>query len=325
MRRERRLEPPHTWDSKMKVQKLHEHFVAEISDIDFREPQSIETKRELMRLLGEHKILLFRNQWITTEQYVRFGQIFGRLWGPDDGLENNRKSMVDNNEFVYLVSDKGMLGTFELGWHSDLSWWPCAYQPARILYGVNINAERIQTPVLFFDLESSFQALPAEQKEVFQKCIAMYKIRQPRKEDVYVQQYSGDGLPAMNRPLVRRHPYTGAVGFNDLGIFLTKAGTISSNGLDKTDDELKGMVQSVLDAHEKTMIWQHVYREGDLLIHDNISTMHARPKVTGTVSDKPSRELKRITLDIIWHQHDDCRSDVASVAPADTRMHLEAV
>jgi alpha-ketoglutarate-dependent taurine dioxygenase len=239
-------------------------------------------------------------------------------------LENNRASMVDNNDFVYMVSDKGMLGTFELGWHSDLSWWPCAYQPARILYGFNIAADRIQTPVLFFDLEAAYEALPSEQKAVFQRCMGLYKIRQHRKEDVYVTKYSGDGLPAMNRPLVRRHPYTGRVGFNDLGIFLTKGGTIVGNGVDKTDAELKIMVHGMLERLAPTHIWQHVYREGDLLIHDNISTMHARPKVTGTVEDRPSRELKRITLDIIWHQHDDA-ADVAHSLHREDIAHLEPV
>jgi alpha-ketoglutarate-dependent taurine dioxygenase len=287
----------------MKAQKLHDHFVAEVSEIDFREEQPIEVKRELMHLLGEHKILLFRNQRIDTSQLVRFGQIFGRLWGPDDGLENNRASMVDDNEYVYLVSDKGMLGTFELGWHSDLSWWPCAFQPARILYGVNIDFERIQTPVLFFDLESVYAEVKPDDKEACQRCIAMYKILQPRKNDLYVQRYGGAGLPAMSRPLVRRHPYTGRLGFNDLGIFLTKGGTIVGNDLDRSDREIKDFILNLLEAQADKYVWKHVYREGDLLIHDNISTMHARPKITGTVDDHASRELKRVTLDIVWNQY----------------------
>jgi hypothetical protein len=133
----------------------------------------------------------------------------------------------------------------------------------------------------------------------------MYKILQPRGEnDLYVQRYGGAGLPAMNRPLVRRHPYTGRLGFNDLGIFLTKGGTITGNGLDRTDAELKSMVRQLLESQAEKSIWKHVYREGDLLIHDNISTMHARPPVTGTVPEHATRELKRITLDIIWDQHD---------------------
>jgi taurine dioxygenase len=288
----------------MKVERLHDRFAAEVSGVNFQEEQPIEVKRGLMHLLGEHKILLFRDQRIDTPQLVRFGQIFGRLWGLEDGLENNRASMVDNNEYVYLVSDKGMLGTFELGWHSDLSWWPCAQQPARILYGVNIDSERIKTPVLFFDLEAAYEDASPENKAAFQKCVAMYKIMQPRgANDLYVQRYGGAGLPAMNRPLVRRHPYTGRLGFNDLGIFLTKGGTITGNGLDRTDAELKSMVRQLLERQAEKSIWKHVYREGDLLIHDNISTMHARPPVTGTVPEHATRELKRITLDIIWNQH----------------------
>jgi alpha-ketoglutarate-dependent taurine dioxygenase len=105
----------------------------------------------------------------------------------------------------------------------------------------------------------------------------------------------------MNRPLVRRHPYTGRLGFNDLGIFLTKGGTIVSN--DRTDGQMKSLILKLLEQQAAKNIWKHVYREGDLLIHDNISTMHARPKITGTVQERPSRELKRITLDIIWNQH----------------------
>jgi alpha-ketoglutarate-dependent taurine dioxygenase len=284
----------------MEVIKLHDQFAVEVTGIDFRREQTLEVKRELMQLLAEHKILLFRNQWLDTQQLTRFGEIFGRLWGLKEGLENNREAMVDNNEHVYMVSDKGMLSTYELNWHCDLSWWGCEGQPARVLYGVNIDAERIHTPVAFIDLQATYDSLQPEQQCEFRGCVATYRNMQHGKDDLYLRR-SGDS--AMSRPLVRRHPYTGRLGMNDLGVFLTALGEVSGPGIVLTGDLLRDAMTDLIEKQKEKNLWQHVYRNGDLLIHDNLSTMHARPRITGAAADRPSRELKRLTLDVLWHRY----------------------
>ena len=284
----------------MKVAKLHDYFAAEISGISFQEEPPIDVKRELMRLLAEHKILLFRDQWLDNNQLVRFGQIFGRLWGLEDA--NDRSSMVDGNEYIYLVSDKGMLSTYELNWHSDHSWVPCADQPARILYGVNIDSSRINTPVAFMDLQAAYDSLQPQEQQMFRACLAVYKNKQYSKDEDVPTKRNADNL-AMSRPLVRRHPYTGRLGLNDIGIFLTARGSVSYNGTKLAGDSLREIVTGLLKKQKQNNAWEHVYRVGDLLIHDNLSTMHARPQISGTVEDRPSRELKRLTVDVLWHQY----------------------
>jgi alpha-ketoglutarate-dependent taurine dioxygenase len=286
----------------MEVNQLHDQFSAEVKGINFQQEQPDDIKSELIRLLAVHKVLLFRDQDLTTDQLVRFGEIFGRVWGADDAMENNKSAMVDNNDRVYLVSDKGMLSTHELGWHCDLSWWPCTNQPARVLYGVNIDSSRIQTPVYFFDLQYAYDSLDVDMKKMVGSCSASYRSIQNTK-DVYVDRQKSGEIPPMTRSMVLSHPYTGRLGLSDLGVFLTASGEVKGNGFSINGPKLKKMVTDILKQMAPNAVWNHVYRNGDLLIHDNITTMHARPKITGTVEDRASRELKRLTLDVLWHQY----------------------
>jgi taurine dioxygenase len=51
----------------------------EVTGIDLREPLSADLRNELHELLLKYKVLFFRDQAISREQHIHFGQQFGEL------------------------------------------------------------------------------------------------------------------------------------------------------------------------------------------------------------------------------------------------------
>ena len=62
----------------MKVSRLNNFFGAELQGIDLRNLKS-KTVDELKSLWIEHKVLVIRNQSLTTEEHVNFAKNFGDL------------------------------------------------------------------------------------------------------------------------------------------------------------------------------------------------------------------------------------------------------
>ena len=62
----------------MKVSKLNNFFGAELQGIDLRNLKS-KTVDDLKSLWIEHKVLVIRNQSLTTEEHVNFAKNFGDL------------------------------------------------------------------------------------------------------------------------------------------------------------------------------------------------------------------------------------------------------
>ncbi len=62
----------------MKIEQLSEHIGAEISDVDLGNLGSDEIT-EIKSAWLDHKVLVFRDQHITTEDHIAFGRNFGEL------------------------------------------------------------------------------------------------------------------------------------------------------------------------------------------------------------------------------------------------------
>ena len=62
----------------MKVSKLNNFFGAELQGIDLKNLKS-KTVDDLKGLWIEHKVLVIRNQSLTTEEHVNFAKNFGDL------------------------------------------------------------------------------------------------------------------------------------------------------------------------------------------------------------------------------------------------------
>src|SRR3954466_1368740 len=115
----------------MKVTPLHPSLGAEIAGVDLSQPLDAPAREALSRALAEHLALVFRDQSLTPEQYLRAASVFG----PPMEQHYSQHNMPDV-PLIGLIWHRNGQQPAE-AWHPDP---PNRERPpaATILYGVEI-------------------------------------------------------------------------------------------------------------------------------------------------------------------------------------------
>jgi len=175
---------------------------AEISGVDLRRDLPDGTIAEIRHALLDYKVLVFRNQPITSAQHVAFARRFGEL--------EIHPFITGNSEHPELVRfEKGAdTGGFENGWHHDVTWREVPSMGA-ILHAVKVPATGGDT--LFADMAAAYDGLAAEVKARIDNLVAVhdftlaFKHQVPEgKEAEFRARY-----PLARHPVVCTHPETG--------------------------------------------------------------------------------------------------------------------
>ena len=274
--------------------KIMPHYGA---DINANIPSfSTEDREELVALLAEYKILRFRNQKLTPNQAVAFGDIFAPCLaadGEDKILFRNgdaEKTHPDNNKIVLISNSKrkereGVLKNLESKWHNDLSHKPWDTEKgtlmARILYAESIPS--IDVPTIYIDQEWLYDHCPIDLRNDLETRHAVYK--STMKGD---KPFLRDWGKVCERKIVLENPITGK-----------KAITIENNFLDHIigydNEKFLAIQQQLLDiAKQPENLLIHNWQVGDLVLMNNYNTAHTRPHF----SSEEERILWRITFQI---------------------------
>lgn len=232
---------------------------------------------------SQHHVLLFRGQDFDAEAHERFARRFGPLeevrTAPEDGARTKHTMYVANR----LVDGKeGILPDGEMHFHTD----QCYYQiPARItsLYAMEVPHSGGNT--LFLNACAAFDALPASMRNRLWNLTA---------EHVY--DYGGNptlrptapaaNAPRYTHPLVIAHPVTGRPSLYANRLMTARICELSPDESDSLLDELFEHMEQPQFIHE------HEWRAGDLLMWDNLCTMHARRDFDAA----QRRILRRVTI-----------------------------
>ncbi|MFT7533176.1 MAG: alpha-ketoglutarate-dependent taurine dioxygenase, partial [Gammaproteobacteria bacterium] len=147
--------------STLQSSRLGSTFFAEISGLELSQKPTAETMLWLSRALVEHKVLLFRNQQLTTDQYARFG----RQWTGSTRIDGFTEMNVAPYDDINRVGNDGALFENEdyrngaAFWHTD-----CAAEPdpdaTTMLYCIHAMAEGGET--VFADMQAAYEQLDTE-------------------------------------------------------------------------------------------------------------------------------------------------------------------
>ena len=141
----------------MKVSRLNNFFGAELQGIDLRNLTS-KTVDDLKSLWIEHKVLVIRNQSLTTEEHVNFAKNFGHL----EVHPFARKH--PNYQEILVLESGGNTGKTHYSandWHSDVTY---REKPpmGSILRGVVVP--KVGGDTCFADAIAAYNRLDAEMK-----------------------------------------------------------------------------------------------------------------------------------------------------------------
>ena len=240
---------------------------------------------ELREALVRHVLLVLRGQRPPTDdELIRFAGAFGPLFdgGEIFGVTGRTREILElSSERNELGVEAGLAASTPLPWHTDYCYLPRAAKET-FLEAVRLPADG-GGRTWFCNLYDAWEALPAERRDELEGLVGIHTIKgsgkhleqgekvatlahQDRRNREY--RYPGDRVPALH-PLARRHPDSGRTALYVNSLVAGFEGVEHAAGRELLDE-------LVAHATRPERLYGHAWREGDLIIFDDVGTMHRR-------------------------------------------------
>jgi len=297
---------------------LNPGFVAEIRDIDLRQPQPAEIVDELVAALDRYAVLIYPDQDIIDDHQLAFGRYFGPLESATFIHLKDRDHTRRHQQINYvsnldpegrMLPQDDRVRMYQLAnrlWHTDSSFKaiPGRYS---LLHGRVVPPEGGETE--FADLRAAYDELSEAVKAKLEGLLAphslMHSNRQLGLPDFSVEEQAE--MPPALRPLVHRHPGSGRKTL----YLASHAMHIHSWSVPEGRVLLNDLIEF---ATQPRFVHRHVWRRGDLVTWDNRCTMH---RVRAYDDTKYRRELHRV---MVQDTGDSLRA-AATITPAASEAH----
>ncbi len=280
------------------IKPLHPHIGGEVSDIDLREPLSVEDVAILEAGMDKYAVLVFNGQNITDAQQTAFSRNFGELELPGSisnitkeedrrlGPEMADVSNISKGGKLFGRDDRARM--FNLGnrlWHSDSSYKavPAKYS---LLSGRIVTEEGGETQ--FADMRAAYDALDEKTKALIKDMVCEHSLLYSRGSlgfDDLTEEETRNFTP-VRQSLTRTHPVSGRK-----SIYLSAhIGQIL--GLPRP--EAMCVIRDLTEAAtQREYVYSHKWQQYDLVIWDNRQTMH---RVTAFNDVDEIRDMRRTTV-----------------------------
>ncbi len=247
------------------VERLGVKLGAEISGVDLREPLPPATLHAFEAALIEHKVVMLRDQHLTTEQHVALSRQFGDL---------EVHPMRPQGEFPEILvldnhKDNPVLSTDV--WHSDTTFrkTPTKYTILRCQIMPKLGGD-----TLWADMEAGYDGLGGSFKTMVDGMRAVHDFQNFRvlfkntDEDRGKLRKMEDLFPNPLHPVVRTHPVSGRK-----SIYVNPQFTLRIEGLKPAESRA---ILDVLFAQAQVPEYQFRLRwaPGTIVFWDNRSTQH---------------------------------------------------
>ena len=186
---------------RLKVAPLTPSIGAEISGIDLAQEQDDATIAEVRAALLTHKVIFFRDQFISPEQHIAFARRFGPL-----EIHPATPKGQANPEVLHIAHGPESRGR-ENEWHSDVTW---RAEPSLGSILRAIEVPEVGGDTLFADMAAAFRSLSPAMQDWCRSLSAVHDIarvfakRLGKSAHELHEQY-----PPQLHPVVRTHPETG--------------------------------------------------------------------------------------------------------------------
>ena len=260
----------------VRITPLHLSQGAEVAGVDLSSPIDEPTRHALTRALADHLALVFHDQSLTPAQYLAAASVFGPPMEQHYSQHN-----MPGFPLIGLIWHRNGQQPAEM-WHTDHTNRECP-PAATILYGVEIPSAGGGTSVA--NMRAAYLALRDDERRRLESLTTFNGL--DGHADTRAEDQDKYGKP-IEHPMVRTHPVHGsrAVYFH-----ISKATSIEG----MTPEASKAYMRDLLDRMIRPeIVYQHVWRKGDVLVIDDRATMH---RAHGDYDRSQSRVLWRIIVE----------------------------
>lgn len=283
----------------LKFRRLHPVFAAEAGGVDLRNVADRATLDAIRAAMDEYAVLVFRDQPFDNDEQLRFATRFDGTLHSKTGasvLKKNRFgnealtdiSNVDESGGLYKAEDRRrMYGLGNRLWHTDASFQD---PPGRYSMLSAKIIPRVPNETEFADMRAAYDALDADTRASLEGLRVHHSIAHSRwMLGFEFSPEEMEKLKGAEHPLVRTNPRTGR-----RSLYLASH---ASHVIGRPVPEGRLLLRELMDhAIAPQFVYRHAWRVGDLVIWDNLATMHRGRSFDDA---KHRRELRRVTtLDV---------------------------
>jgi taurine dioxygenase len=266
---------------------------AKVKGVDLSRPVADHDLGVILHALGHHGVLCFPDQDLGPGDVSRFSALFGDIQGNPIGPLDTKREFPEVGILSNLKENGQYIGAPDAGqdWHTDMTYRDVAGF-VNVLYGVRIPTRDGHSlgGTEFSNMHKVYEALPVEIKTRLDGAIAIHDLakfwdhmrihRASPRPPLTEEQRSR--RPPVPHPVFLTHPITGRKvlycnpGFTDHIEGMPRA---------ESDDLLAWLFDFQLQERFR---WTHHWTEKDLLIWDNLGTIHR------AIADYGAEEIRLI-------------------------------
>ena len=279
---------------------LHPLFAAELSGIELSRPLDEAAIQDFRRAMDRHAVGVIRNaRPLSDEAHVAFSRRLGPL------LPMKMLTMVGKSKSRFGFPELIDIGNIDaegrilpeddrrraynrgnLLWHTDAS-----YGQVRGFYSL-LSAHVIPpggaAPTEFADMRAAYDSLPSSQKTFLQDLIVEHSVWHSRAlggmQDVSEREKAA--RPPARHRLIHLHPSSGRK--------VLYLASHASHVIGMPLEEGRGLLRELIaHATQPQFVYRHEWRVGDLVIWDNLATMHRGTPFDDT---RHPRDMRRTTV-----------------------------
>jgi len=266
--------------TRLDVRDLTPAFGSEVKGLDPAVPVDEDTCATLQALFDRRGVLVFRDLDLTHDEQVWLSKMLIRK--QEASADRGSAEFGDN----FYVSNKRPNSAAPFGrlqFHSDTMW---SDQPFEVLSLYGAEVEQPSVPTVFVSSSQAWATLPGALRERAEGRSVLHTAGAIRRGDVTdVLVTTIERPPSTITPIGRRHPRTG-----ETILYVCEQMTKEVVGLDPAESErlLEDLFEHLYAPANR---WDHQWRQGDLVVWDNVAIQHARQNV---LPDGPARTLRKV-------------------------------
>lgn len=254
--------------SSLSIVPLDAPFGAVVEGVEQLSTMTEQQKQDARKALSEHRMIIFRELSPTESEQVEYARSYGEL-----NIYFRKEAATKEHPELLVLSNEpglpGIAGLEEIPWHTNLS-----YQPRVAKYAFSHVPTAVPKEAgggtVWTDTAAAFDDLDTDIKKV----VEGLKIHHSQHKE---------GAEPINVLHDAVRVSSGRKALYDVGPVFAQDGTRPGRG--KTfpalpPDESDALLSQLLALSTKPEYqYAHEWRAGDLVIWDNLSTMHMRERV----------------------------------------------
>ena len=261
------------------IEPLHPLYAARLTGVDIRQPIDESTMTEVRAALAKYAVCVIgHDQPPTNEEHIAFSARLGPLErGKSPKIKGTEvrlpyPEIVDQsnlNDVGEIYADDDRRLAYKRAnrlWHTDMSFYE-----VRATYSLLVG--HITPPsgaeTEFTDMRAVWEALPEERKAGLEDLIVEHSYwysrvqgggPEPTDEERVTRPPARHGLVHLHGPSGRKALYLASHASDIVGM---------------PRDEARALISDLMDfAVQPQFVYAHKWRQGDVLIWDNLATMH---------------------------------------------------